>query len=1066
MRMNTTMRTMGMWVNVVLVMLAATACSSGADKSIPLAGEWAFKLDPGKVGVDEKWFAGNLPERVRLPGSTDENSKGEKNTKQPDFDGLSRVFVYVGPAWYQRDVEAPEAWKGKRITLSLERCHWETRLWVDGQAMGFQDSLCVPHEYDLSAALTPGRHKLTLRVDNSHKYNMGPDAHSTSEQTQTNWNGIVGKMELRATDPVWLDDVQIYPDTQKRTARVRIAIGNATGKGYEGALGVKVFTLDGKEVLAMEAVKFAASAQRVEREYVLPIQDAIRLWDEFDPALYDWRLSLTSQANGAVYSDTRTIRTGLRSLGVADGKQFSVNGRRIFLRGTLDCCIYPLTGYPPTDVEGWLRIIKIAKSYGLNHMRFHSWCPPEAAFAAADQLGFLFHVEAPQWVHDVGKDAKRDQFIEEEVRRILDTYGNHPSFGMLCMGNELNGEMSFLSKLVKFGQGHDPRHLYTSSTGWSFVPENDFTVAMVRGLRGPGTDHDFRDGDAKLKGPVVSHEIAQWTVYPNMGEIKKYTGVTRAHNFELIRDDLARRNMLDQARDFTLATGKLMVQLYKEEMEVLFRTPGHGGFQLLDLHDFPGQGTALVGALDAFWDSKGLIEPEQWRRFCSPSVPLLRMKKRVYTADEAFTAAAEIAHFGPADMNSATAVWTIKDEQGREVAGGTLPVRTLPTGKLLPLGNIEASLAKAEAPAKLTVSLAIKGTDIINDWEIWVYPAAKDVPVPAEVMVSRQWDDATKAALAVGRRVMLQVSARDLAGSVPGSFTPVFWSPVWFKGGAGTMSILCQPKHPALAKFPTEMHTNWQWYDLLRRSRTMILDETPANFRPIVQMIDNFSRNHKLGSLFEARVGNGRLLVCSIDLHSDMDQRPEARQLLRSLLSYAASEEFRPGQELGGAFLDKLFGGSAMTKMMEEPGATENAVLRVKAAGNVTELSKSEPWKKEADQVLASQEGFGYSVRGGTWKDNVGSTWHSQDDLAVTITCPKGFTGKLYAHFHDWNNLNRVAEVFFQARNIGTLDSYAGAGVWLAFPVTAADSEKGKLVLSARPTHANAHMTQIVLVKQ
>jgi len=879
---------------------------SVSDSVRSLAGTWQFQLDPQDQGRQEKWFQQELPERCKLPGSTDENGFGTRNLRKPNYDYLSRIVEYVGPAWYQREVEIPAAWQGKRITLLLERCHWETRIWVDGRPAGMEDSLCVPHVYDLTGLLPPGKHRLSIRVDNSLKYDMGGAAHSTSEQTQTNWNGIVGRIELRATDPVWIDDVQVYPRLDKRSVRVRLTLGNATEKPTAGEVFLSLTSGKGDEPLASrrlpfsitDARKVSASDARKVVEADLPLAREMPFWDEFSPAECRLTVSLQAAAGDRTYADRRTTVFGLRKLGVAENKQFTLNGRKMFLRGTLECCIFPLTGYPPTDVESWLRILRIAKSYGLNHLRFHSWCPPEAAFVAADQMGFLFHVEAPQWVGNVGRVPDRDRFIEEEVRRILDTYGNHPSFGFFCLGNELSGDTSFLQKVLKDCKQRDPRHLYTPSTAWFFGPEDEYRVMVVRGLRGPGTDHDFRAEIAKQKVPVVSHEIGQWTVYPNLEEMKKYTGVLRPRNFELVRDDLTRRGMVGQAADFTRATGLLMVLLYKEEIEVLLRTPNHAGFQLLDLHDFPGQGTALVGTLDPFWDSKGLITPEGFRRFCGPAVPLLRMKKRTFTTDEVFAAEAEIAHFGPAAIAGATPVWTVKDQEGRQVASGKWSPRDISTGALSPLGKIEMPLGRIAAPTKLTVTVAIQGKEVGNDWDIWVYPANTDPAVGKDVLVAKSWNAETIAALASGRKVLLLVPRAGLAKSIPGSFTPVFWSPIWFRSGAGTMSILCDPKHPALAQFPTEMHTNWQWYDLLQRSCSMILDDAPAGFRPIVQVIDNFSRNHRLGNLFEARVGEGRLVVSSIDLWSDLEKRPAARQLLHSVLAYMGSDAFRPKQEM------------------------------------------------------------------------------------------------------------------------------------------------------------------------
>jgi len=336
------------------------------------------------------------------------------------------------------------------------------------------------------------------------------------------------------------------------------------------------------------------------------------------------------------------------------------------------------------------------------------------------------------------------------------------------------------------------------------------------------------------------------------------------------------------------------------------RTPGYGGFALLDLHDYPTQGTAIVGLLDAFWESKGFITPEAFRRFCSATVPLLRMPRRTYTSDETFEATAQLAHYGAADLAGAQPVWKIADAQGREVAAGKLPALTAPTGKVTELGAIKTSFANVKTPGKFTVTVSLAGTKFANDWEIWVYPA-KPAPEPAGgVVVFSKWDEA-KTALAQGKNVIFCPGSTKPERLLPGSFLPVFWSPVWFpQQKPNTMGLLCDPGHPLFAQFPTEMHSNWQWYDLMQHSRLFVLDDTPADYRPLVQVIDNFARNHKLGAVFEARVGSGQLLVCGFDVLSQTNS-PAAQQFLRSLYAYAGSADFKPAGNISPEVLEKIF---------------------------------------------------------------------------------------------------------------------------------------------------------------
>ncbi|MBN1419535.1 MAG: hypothetical protein JXP34_12225, partial [Planctomycetes bacterium] len=916
----------------------------------------------------------------------------------------------------------------------------------------------------LTDATPPGAHRLAIRVDNTYRLDIGRLGHSITEETQTNWNGIAGRIALRATDPVWIRAAQVHPDLERKEVRARVAIGNRTGTPARVTIRARVAPADRLDGGTSGAVEIECGAG-AEAEILLPAA-GLPLWDEFAPSLSILAISIEAKAGGKTFRDERRVTFGMREFR-AKGTQFSINGRTTFLRGTLECCIFPRTGYPATSVRDWTRILTTARSYGLNHMRFHSWCPPDAAFAAADALGMYLHVELPFWHVNAGQDPPRDAFLREELDRILDAYGNHPSFCLMCMGNELGGDFGFLEELVAHGRQKDPRHLYLCATARRTVPSDQCRVThatekgRVRGLRGPATDWDFRAAIAGTAIPIVSHEIGQWGIYPNFDEIPKYTGPLRPRNFEVFRESLDPHGMLDLAPAFVRASGALMLLLYKEEMEAALRTPGFGGFQLLDLHDFPGQGTALVGTLDAFWDSKGLISPEAFRRYCGPTVPLLRLAKRVFSTDETLTARAEIAHFGSAPLANATPEWSIADAGGRRIATGVLPEATIPNGALTPLGEIRWPLEACPGAAKLRVTVSIQGTEIANAWDVWVYPRGAD-PEPAGILVADQWDEAREA-LAAGRRVLFLAARRSLATSIPARFTSLFWSPLFFPNQVKTLGLLCDPAHPALARFPTASHTDWQWWDVLAGSKVMILEGLPPDVRPIVRVIDSFATNRPLGVLFEARVGKGRLVATSLDLERDLAERHAARRLRSSLLAYMASDAFRPEHALEAAVLDELFRPPVIEGLEASPPAGARAALDVRAAVHMP-ANLAKPWRADQDEVLARAEGFDYAIAGGSWLDATGTAWHDAN-LRVTVTCPKGFEGTLYAHFHDWNALGRVAEIAFDGKALGALGDYAGEGTWLAFPVTKAESSDGRLEIAARAASGpNAQITRIILL--
>ncbi len=1062
------------WTVTLAFVSAAFICVTSAEsaETMPLAGQWAFRLDPDDIGVMQQWFTEDLDGTANLPGSLDEQRLGIKRREQLP-NRLSRDYGYVGKAWFQKKVVIPQTWAGKHIRLFLERCHWETHVWVDGNDVGTQNSLCVPHVHDLSDWLTPGEHRLTVCVDNTVKINIGHTlgnmlwTHAITEETQTNWNGIIGRIELIAGEPVRIDSIQAFPDFEKQTTHVRITVTNATRSAAQGTLCAKAEP-DGGSV---SNVAFSAEGAQTVVETDVPFGDAPRLWDEFSPDIYDLCVTLSACAGHREYTDSLSVRFGLREFR-ADGPHFRLNNRRVFLRGNVDSAVFPLTGYPPMSVEAWRRQFGIIKDHGINHVRFHSWCPPEAAFAVADELGMFLQAEPPLWdgYGLVGSIRDRAIFILQEADRIADTYGNHPSFCLMSMGNELGrGDDPYLRYLVDYLRKKDARRLYTSTTHPPNLDRDDdyFVGAgtdkgIVRGERLFG---DFLAARSGFDRPLITHELGQPAMYPNFDEISKYTGHLKPRNLELFRKSLEARGMLHQAEDFRRASGALLVEIYKENIEAQLRTPNAAGFQLLDLQDFSGQGTALIGVLDAFYESKGLITPEQFRRFCGPTVPLLRARGTIWELDEAFTATAELSHYGPTDLAKQRSAWSIKDDKGDVLASGSFDPLDVPTGALTQLGKIEMNLEGAPAPCRLVLEVTLPGTEFANSWKFWVFPSDVDTAPSDDMLITDTWGEETRRALAAGGKVLLIPDRSSLQNTLPARWHSVFWSWQLFKGQPQVMGILCDPDHPALTEFPTAFHSDWQWHDLLQRSEALPIDDAPVDLLPIVQFVPDFNLNKKLAAVFEARVGKGRLMVSTIDLRTKIESRPAARQLLHSLLTYMGSDRFQPAHSIDPPALDKLLRRTAILESEGAPTDLTKAVLNIRAAPKVA-VGKPDPWKAEADEQIAMNEGFGYSVRGGTWRDGGGSAWHAPH-LLVTVTCPAKFEGTFYAYFHDWNNQNRAAALFFNGRDLGPLPRYAGEGFWLEMPITAEMSSKGRLTLDARATKGpNAMISQIVLLPQ
>jgi hypothetical protein len=822
---------------------------------------------------------------------------------------------YMGVAWYQKEIFLPNNWDSKTIQLHLERPHWETQVWIDETPIGMRNSLGTAHEYFLPEKLKSGKHIISIRIDNSiREIDPGANAHSISDQTQTNWNGIIGKMYLKTVSKIFAQNVKIYPNINQKNIRIVADIKNLTSKiqNCEVNLSVKLKNRENANINP-KSQKLEVSEKGGQFEFVLGMGENPLLWDEFNPNLYVLNFEIKAGAN----QNKEETTFGMREF-KAKGKHFEVNNRPIFLRGTLECAIFPLTGFPPTNIEAWKRIFKIAQNHGLNHVRFHSWCPPEAAFEAADELGIYLQIESSSWANagesKIGDGKPIDEWIYQESTDILNAYGNHPSFCMMAYGNEPGGkkQTEYLNKYVTHFKNLDNRRVCTGGAGWPFVEKADYynnanarIQAWGAGLKSiinnkaPQTVFDFKNIVDKTPMPYVSHEIGQWCVYPNFKEMSKYTGILKPKNFEIFQESLKENGMEALADSFLLASGKLQALCYKADIEAALRTKDFAGFQLLDLHDFPGQGTALVGVLDAFWEEKGYISPKEYSQFCNQTVPLARLSKRIFYNTDTLKAKVELAHFGAKPLRNAVATWQIKDVENKVIFKGNFEARNIPIGNGTELGEISTSLNTIQKTQKLTLSVSVNS--FTNTWDIWVYPSTKTINKDENerIKVVNQLDVNTLKYLEEGGKVLLNFTKDSLkaekGGKVGIGFSSIFWNAAYTNGQKPTtLGILCNPNHPALSQFPTEYYSNWQWWDSMSHSNAIYLDNFSKPISPIVRVIDDWYSNKKLALVFEVKIGKGKLLVSGIDLHTGLPYRPEAQQLLYSFKKYMLSENFNP----------------------------------------------------------------------------------------------------------------------------------------------------------------------------
>ncbi len=904
-----------------------------------LQGTWLFELDPDDVNQERDIRKLTFSDVITLPGTTDTNRKGNKNAQTDITTHLSRNYSYVGKAWYQKEVNIPKAWKNKDIVLYLERTK-PTHIWVDGQEVGKNDDISTAQVYDLTRLLTAGKHEITILIDNGKSVpsQLLDNSHAYTESTQTNWNGIIGQLYLEARTPLHIKEIQLYPDAQKKTVGIQVKVSSPKliTKGSKITLRASAWNTSANH--QAETVEYPLTPSQGDYEFEYPLGEKALLWSEFHPALYKLEVTL----NGY---DTQSVDFGLREF-TTQGTQFAINGHTTFLRGKHDACVFPLTAHTAMDVETWRHYFQVAKSYGINHYRFHSWCPPKACFEAADMEGIYLQPELPFWGNLRKDNPYLVSFLRKEGIHIQNEYGNHASFVMFALGNELSGDLSIMEDLIATFRKTDNRHLYAFGSN-NFLgyrgqlPGEDFLVTCRIGgeapqqfnthTRGsfsfadtydggyinhtyPNTVMDFSPATAQCTVPVVSHETGQFQVYPNYREIQKYTGVLYPWNMEIFRKRLEEAGMLHQADDFFRASGVWAAELYRADIEMDLRTPGFGGFQLLDLQDYPGQGSAYVGILDAFMDSKGLITPEKWREFCSETVPLLITEKFCWTHTEQLTADIKIANYSENTLEGKEMTWELKDLQGRTVDKGNFPITSRQTG-LIQVGTIHPQISAITKAQRLDLFLSIAGTSYKNSYPFWIYPGKSEILPSRDITVTDTLSQEILNKLKKGEKVLWFPQRNSYEKlTVGGLFQTDYWNFRMFKNisennkkpvSPGTLGILTDARHPLFNDFPTDFHTNWQWFSIIKQSYPFILDRLPTGYKPIVQVIDNIERNHKLGLIFEFAIESGKLLICMSDLASVTD-KPEVRQLYNSMLQYMRSDAFKPDTQLDTASLIEL----------------------------------------------------------------------------------------------------------------------------------------------------------------
>lgn len=962
----------------------------GAYMRILLNGKWHVVLEDGTTG------------QMDLPGTLDENgighrdvganqwhpdavlgnAAGEIDKDAPIATRFTRRHTYEGEARINRKITVPD-YGTDRLFVLAERAR-ALRLLVDGEACSVfrQGTLSTPYIFELTGA-APGEHEFTFLSDNS--YPGMPKAaiyysSAATDETQTNWNGILGECSMYTRPQNFIDSLRVYPRAVKKEEKNK-AGGYVLDVCVELAPGAKKVYKDAKIILQSEALAAGeledtqtlteiisysgeglaeAGTDKEENPKTmeiwfrdLPLRENVKLWDEDEGNLYEMAVTLdngmSAEDKGGSTAECRT-RFGIRSFGDNGSGRLALNGRAIFLRGEANCAEYPETGHPPMTIPEWKEMLLKYRSYGINFVRFHSHCEPEAAFAAADELGMLLQPELSHWdPKDAFGTEESYRYYRAELVDLLKTYANHPSFVMLTLGNELQAQdegRERMRELVRTAKRMDPTRLYANGSNAFYGeegcdPESDFYTSqsckdvVIRGtfsgMRGylnenyPSADRTYDEAMAEIRKeyqkPVFSFEVGQFEVLPDFEELESFHGISDPVNLKLIKKRVEERGLLPTWEKYVEATGELSRLAYREEIEAAMRTRELSGISLLGLQDFPGQGTALVGMMNSHLEPKpyDFARPERFREFFQECRILVKLPHYTYEAGERLIAEVEAANFGKRNIEGVFC-WTLAGKKSVSENGNCEPaeikskntviatgedteITICRPGSYTEVGSLDIPLDFVEKNTALTLKVRIG--DSISAYPIWVY--RKTTPVcPENVYETRAFDVKTREILQNGGRVYLSPDAdkESLPNSIKTQFTTDFWSVGTFADQEGGMGQLIDTEHPIFKEFPTDFHTDWQWW-IMATKRAVIL---PHPMKTIITEMDSYAFLRPMAQMIEFRCLKGKVLLSTMELHKSQ-QYPEVRALQASIYTYLSGENFEPAEEITEEELSMLVRG-------------------------------------------------------------------------------------------------------------------------------------------------------------
>ncbi len=740
------------------------------------------------------------------------------------------------------------------------------------------------------------------------------------------WGGICGSVWIEQTKRAWIENVFVRPRVGMGVAEVTVETGSRTLYGSPERppdFHIEADVLD--ETDKVVGSNRAAMVPGLEPSYMAVGIDNPKLWSPKSPHLYQVNVRLYFEDTEL---DSITERFGMREI-AADGSRFMLNGKPIFLRGFGDDCVFPNTIAPPADKEVYKARFKIAKEYGFNYVRCHSWIPPKEYLDAADEAGIMVQPELPiayAPFYDAGT-PELEQFYKDTWVGVIKANRNHPSIVTWSMSNEMWGGFDLAQSLYMSAIQIDPTRLIVDSDGVlppkkptsACGPTLDFySVQFDEAAKMGFEDHKYDLGKWKPEKPVVIHEMGNFGTFPNLGEEKLFSGGIRPYWLTDARLLAEKKGVAAQLTKWKTSSDRLQAVALKTNIEAARLARRHQRLRSM----------AAAGLLDRLQRRAGhVLQAERHHARPSsgsstrPRCCSWTASRRSYRLGETAAVKLLVSRYEDAPSTDAKLSWKLVDS-GKAVRQGQKSGLKITADGLQPLMSVALKMPASGAARKLTLSAQITDSNgtVSNSWDLWIFPAARAkvsssvciagceevahlypkarsigvnaTPDRCGLLIASKLTQAGVDYLSAGGKVLL-LGGGELLPAVPSTYKPYWW--LGNADGDSNAGTVLNNSHPALARMPKADWCNLEWYHLLTGSKAVLLDGFPGHIEPIIRCIDLPSTQRNKAYLFEARVGKGKLLVASMDFRAALRSNdPCAAFFVDELIRYALGPRFAP----------------------------------------------------------------------------------------------------------------------------------------------------------------------------